>query len=71
MALVIAGKASTTPAEQVIDQGPEWVFHVTSQGEDGGAFTTSRNELRRAGWRVRVPSAVVAQLRAAEAPPTP
>jgi len=58
---------STTDVEDVIDQGPEWVFRVLAEGLPGGEFVASRASLEKAGWRITIPPEVIARL--ANTPP--
>jgi hypothetical protein len=69
--LVTAERGATTVLDDVIDQGPQWVFHFQSQGSDGGELSVARAELVRAGWRVVVPPAVGERLASQGKAPTP
>jgi hypothetical protein len=61
----------STVVRDVLDQGGSWTFRFRTQGRDGGQLTVSRSALARAEWRIDVPDAVEARLRAAGAPPSP
>jgi hypothetical protein len=70
--LTAISPTTTTTVSQIVDQGGTWVFRVASAGADGGVFTVSRADLARAGWKVTIPSSIIARLRAenvADAPP--
>jgi len=61
----------TSGSEQVVDQGKSWTFRARSAGVDGGEFTLSRSDLERADWKVTIPPAVTAKLRAQNVPEAP
>lgn len=71
VSLTTANKASTTVAEDVVDQGDVWVFRFQAQGREGGELPLGRDDLDRSGWTVEVPAAVIEQLRRLGTPPTP
>ncbi len=58
-------RETSKTVEQVVDQGPTWIFRFTYGGEFGGQMTVSRSELRAGGWRVTVPPEVGDRLREA------
>jgi hypothetical protein len=62
---------ASTAVDEVLDQGSRWTFRFRAQGRDGGQLTVSRTALERSDWRLDVPDAVEARLRAAGAPPSP
>jgi hypothetical protein len=55
----------------VIDQGDEWIFHITTGPHDGGEFSVRKAELERARWDVAIPGEVQARLEAEGAVPRP
>jgi len=58
-------RESTRTVEEVLDQGPRWVFRFSYGGYETGELAISRAELRRAGWRLTIPSEVGERLAAA------
>lgn len=58
-----AGRESSTVSELVRDVGPTWVFRFHYGGRDVGEVTIERDELRRARWRLEVPSDVADRMR--------
>jgi len=64
------GREQTRAFESVLDQGREWIFRFASAWADGGEVRASRDQLRRDGWRVTVPSEVAVRLQAAGMPPS-
>lgn len=56
--------------EQVVDQGPRWLFRFTYGGELGGEMTVDRSQLRADGWRVAIPPDVGDRLRQAGSRPS-
>jgi hypothetical protein len=48
----------------VVDQGGEWIFHVTTGPHDGGEFLVRKAALERARWEVAIPGDVRARLEA-------
>jgi hypothetical protein len=62
---------SAARVDDVIDQGPEWVFRVRAQGVSGGEFVVDRDQLARSRWRVTVPSSVIARLESQDIPASP
>jgi hypothetical protein len=48
----------------VVDQGDEWIFHITTGPHDGGEFSVRKAELERARWDVAIPGEVQARLEA-------
>jgi hypothetical protein len=58
-----ARRESSTVNEMVTDVGPTWVFRFRYGGRDVGELTIDRDELRRARWRVQVPSEVADRMR--------
>ena len=66
-----AEPAGQTVIQDVIDQGNSWVFHFSSQGEDGGEVHVTKAELTGSGWQVVIPSSVGTQLQREGAPPPP
>jgi hypothetical protein len=55
----------------VIDQGDEWIFHITTGPHDEGEFSVRKAELERARWDVAIPGEVQARLEAEGAVPRP
>jgi hypothetical protein len=55
----------------VVDQGDEWIFHVTTGPYDGGVFSVRKTELERGRWDVTIPGHVHARLEAEGAVPRP
>ena len=53
----------------VVDQGDEWIFHVTTGPHDGGEFSVRKAELERARWDAAIPGDVQARLEAEGAVP--
>jgi hypothetical protein len=51
--------------EEVLDQGPVWVFRFSYAGIDGGELAVPRAVLERSGWEVTVPDEFADRLRAA------
>ena len=66
----IAPARSATEIDDVIDQGDVWIFHFDGQARDGGEIQITRRELADHGWKVVIPDAVAARLRAAGAAPS-
>lgn len=63
-----------TPGEahdfgSVVDQGDEWIFHISTGPYDGGEFSVEKAELERGGWNVAIPDSVRARLEAQGAGP--
>ena len=65
--LGVAENDATTSFDAVLDQGDTWIVRL-ADGE-GGELRLTRDELRRAGWRVQVPPAMEARLRPTWGPP--
>jgi hypothetical protein len=57
-------RRSTEDLEQIIDQGEAWILRFRAQGEEGGQLRLTRDELRAARWRIRVPDSVIEELQA-------
>jgi hypothetical protein len=53
----------------VVDQGDQWIFHITTGPHDGGEFSVRKPELERARWDVAIPGEVQARFDAEEAVP--
>jgi hypothetical protein len=53
----------------VVDQGDEWIFHITTGPYDGGEFSVRKAELERGLWDVAIPGHVQARLEAEGAVP--
>jgi hypothetical protein len=53
----------------VVDQGDEWIFHVTTGPHDGGEFSVRKAELERARLEIAIPGDVRARLEADGAVP--
>ena len=53
----------------VVDQGNQWIFHVTTGPHDGGEFSVRKAELERARWDVAIPADVQTRLEAQGALP--
>jgi hypothetical protein len=49
-------------AQEVIDQGEEWIFRFVHWGDPVGELSLTRAELERNGWRVEVPAEVEERL---------
>ena len=62
--LILATVSPRTSANNldVLDQGDEWTFALSSGGLDGGAIRVSRADLAANGWRIVVPEDVIARL---------
>jgi hypothetical protein len=69
MAVVVVPGRTTQIAQDVVDQGSDWIFRVHGQGASGGEFAVTKAELRRAKWHVTVPTDAEARLRAGGATP--
>jgi hypothetical protein len=54
---------SSTVTQAVRDAGPTWVFRFHREGRTVGELSIDREELRRARWRVEVPSSVAIRMR--------
>jgi hypothetical protein len=53
----------------VVDQGDEWIFHITTGPHDGGEFSVRKAELERARWDVAIPGHAQARLETSGAAP--
>jgi hypothetical protein len=53
----------------VVDQGDEWIFHITTGPHDGGEYSATKAELERGRWVVAIPRHVQARLEAEGAVP--
>jgi hypothetical protein len=53
----------------VVDQGDEWILHVTTRPHDGGEFSVTKAELERELWRVTIPPEVGERLETSGAVP--
>jgi hypothetical protein len=53
----------------VVDQGDQWVVHVTSARSDGGEFVMRRSDLQRGKWVITIPNEVGSRLATNAAPP--
>jgi hypothetical protein len=53
----------------VVDQGGEWIFHITTGPHDGGEYSVTKAELERGHWVVSIPRHVQARLEADGAVP--
>jgi hypothetical protein len=53
---------TSTDFGQVIDQGPNWVFHFASPDATAPEVAVSRSTLKQQGWREVIPDAVIQQL---------
>jgi hypothetical protein len=69
--LATAERRRTTVVRDVVDQGKTWIFHVESQGFDGGELQFTKDELKRADWKIVIPDSVGTKLAAEGAPPAP
>ena len=65
----VADRGDTEVAD-VFDQGRTWTFRFVTQGQVVGSVEVSRDELERAGWRVKVPTEFADALRAKGVVPT-
>ena len=63
--LVSMGRERTQILEDVMDQGPSWVFRFSYGGVDGGALVVSRAALEQARWTITVPEEFAARMREA------
>jgi hypothetical protein len=61
--------AETHTFGNVVDQGDEWMFHITTGPHDGGEFSVTKAELERARWEIAIPGDVRARLEAEGAVP--
>ncbi len=68
MSLGPVGPGATSTVQQVVDQGPTWVFRFTAQGVDGGKLVMSRTALVAARWRVVIPARVIERIGRDELP---
>jgi hypothetical protein len=50
---IVDGHATET-FQSVIDEGQTWHFVLTCAGGDGGTIVRTRDDLARAGWRLRL-----------------
>ena len=66
-----AHRDTTSTFEQIVDQGDQWIFRFSAQGEDGGELQVSRQQLQRDRWRIRIPTEVGEQLMVTGAPLPP
>jgi hypothetical protein len=53
-----AGRDTTMVVEKVYDPGNRWVLRLSYAGTPAGEVAVSRSDLKDAGWRVEIPSAV-------------
>ena len=53
----------------VVDQGDEWIFHITTGPHSGGEFSVRRAELERELWRITIPLEVGERLETSGAVP--
>jgi hypothetical protein len=53
----------------VVDQGDEWIFHITTGPHDGGEFSIKKAELERELWRITIPLEVGERLETSGAAP--
>lgn len=67
----VAEERSTQVAEQVLDQGDQWVFRFQGQGAQSDELRFTRRQLEEANWRIEIPQAVTQRLADAGAPPNP
>lgn len=68
--VAIAEARTERVAEEVIDQGEEWVFRFLHWGDPVGELSITRAELVGDGWQVEVPGEVEARLRQLGRPPS-
>ena len=57
--------------EEILDQGPQWIFQFDHAGVAGGELTVNRSELERADWSITVPDDFARRMRAAGVNPSP
>jgi hypothetical protein len=69
--LTTAQQQDTTVVRDVVDQGNTWIFHVQSQGFDGGELQFTKDDLKRADWKIVIPESVGTKLAGEGAPPPP
>lgn len=67
----IVEQRSTQVAEQVLDQGDEWVFRFAGQGRAAGETRLSRSQLEQSNWKLEIPVTIGEALTAAGAAPNP
>ncbi len=64
------GREQNQTFEEVMDQGPSWIFHFAYGGVDGGELVIGRAQLERARWTITVPEEFPARMRAAGVEPS-
>jgi hypothetical protein len=60
--VAIVEAESEDVAQEVIDQGEEWIFRFRHFGDPVGELSFTRTDLERNGWRVEVPAEVEERL---------
>ncbi len=60
-----AARTLASPLVQILDPGPRWVFRFSYGGFVTGELALTRDELRRAGWTLTIPTEVGDRLVAA------
>ena len=71
MAVGTAHRQRTTSFEEVVDQGPVWVFRFRAQGEESRGLEITRAELVASGWRFDIPMSVADDFLAKGSAPPP
>jgi hypothetical protein len=68
--LAIVGARSEKVAQEVLDQGDQWIFRFLHWGDPVGELSLTRTELERSGWRVEVPEQIQERLQQLGRPPS-
>ena len=71
---VLVGRAVQecgTAFHKIVDQGPIWVIHFRTQGQDGGEVRIDRSQLEHDDWTLRIPDDVIERFRTDGAPQPP
>jgi hypothetical protein len=61
---------ATRTVEEILDQGPRWVFRFSYGGFEAGEMAVTRSELQRAGWSLTIPPEVGERLKTQGFPAT-
>jgi hypothetical protein len=67
----VVEERSTQVAEEVLDQGDQWVFRFQGQGAESEELRFTRRQLEEANWTFEIPPTVTDRLTIAGAPPNP
>ncbi len=54
---------ATRTVEEILDQGPRWVFRFSYGGFEAGELAVTRGELQRAGWMLTIPPEIGERLK--------